>query len=673
MEKRANVKTGKSIKDQIMIQIGRLVVLVFVVVAIISIVQMWYIINAAKEKELTLESQSTAFELADFFDGFEKMTSQMAVNPEIKVLLKNTRSGDNIKLTTGFNGVFNNLYNIAGTDSENILATWIGDVDASVLTQSDGFTSADGWDITARPWFVCTELGKTVLTEPYIDASTGQLILSAASPIYDTDGSALGVAGIDLSLNQVTTVMQAQKIGEEGYIILISAEGLVVYHPNESNILANISEMGISESVVTAVANAEEGFMKFEESGVKKYGYLSPVGESGYMVLSSLPSSEYFSEIVSAVVMLGIVFVAGMVLIILGIRKTADKIIKPIQELNETAQQLAAGNLDVELNVTSEDEIGELGKSIGATVARLKEYIVYIDEIAAVLSEMALGKLVISLKQDYVGEFQKVKDALLNISASMTDVMTGISESAGQVSAGADELAKGSQSLAESAGTQAAAVEELLAMATSIAEQVDDNKKDAEDAAKETEKVTTMMEESQQQMALMTEAMDKIRETSQQVVGIIAAIEEIADQTNLLSLNASIEAARAGEAGKGFAVVAGEIGKLSDESAKAVNITRNLIDESMKEIAKGNSIVEGVVNSIQTSVKAIENVNDMIQKTSDNAVSQAMNMEQIKIGIEDISMGIQDSSAIAEESSATSEELAAQATTLNDMVQRFEL
>lgn len=670
---KTNRMTGKSIKDQILIQIGRLVVLVLLVVAVISISQMWYMISSAKEKELTLESQSTAYQLSDFFDGFEKMTAQMAVNPDIKALLRNTEAGKNIKYVTGFNAVFNNLYNIAGTDAENILATWIGDSDASVITQSDGYTSGEGWDITSRPWYVCTELGTTVLTEPYIDASTGQLILSVASPIYDANGATLGVAGIDLSLNQVTSVMQAQKIGEEGYIILISAEGLVVYHPKAENVLANIAEIGISENVVAAVQNAEEGFLQFSEGGVKKYGYLVPVAETGYMVLSSLPSKEYFSQVKSAVMMLLFVFVTGMILVILGMRKTADKIIKPIQELNATAQQLAEGNLEVELNVTSEDEIGELGQSIGATVTRLKEYIVYIDEIAEVLTKMANGKLAITLKQDYVGEFQKVKEALLNISTSMTDVMTGINESAAQVSAGADELANGSQSLAESAGTQAAAVEELLATVTSIAAQVESNKKDAEDAAKETEKVTAMMEGSQEQMKLMTEAMETIRKTSEQVVGIIAAIEEIADQTNLLSLNASIEAARAGEAGKGFAVVAGEIGKLSDESAKAVNITRSLINESMNEIAKGNSIVEGVVGSIQTSVEAIESVNEMIQNTSDNAVSQAMNMEQIRMGIEEVSMGIQDSSAIAEESSATSEELAAQATTLNEMVQKFEV
>lgn len=181
------------------------------------------------------------------------------------------------------------------------------------------------------------------------------------------------------------------------------------------------------------------------------------------------------------------------------------------------------------------------------------------------------------------------------------------------------------------------------------------------------------MEQSQEKMNLMMQAVQKIKETSEQVVGIIQTIEEIADQTNLLSLNASIEAARAGEAGKGFAVVADEIGKLALESSKAANMTRNLIGISMEEIGKGNAVANDVMNSLIEAVTAVDNVNVMIQKTAENATVQAQNMEQIRIGIEEISQGVQDNSAIAEESSATSEELASQATLLNEMVQRFEL
>ena len=156
---------------------------------------------------------------------------------------------------------------------------------------------------------------------------------------------------------------------------------------------------------------------------------------------------------------------------------------------------------------------------------------------------------------------------------------------------------------------------------------------DAECSADETEKVTGLMEQSQEKMNLMMQAVQKIKETSEQVVGIIQTIEEIADQTNLLSLNASIEAARAGEAGKGFAVVADEIGKLALESSKAANMTRNLIGISMEEIGKGNAVANDVMNSLIEAVTAVDNVNVMIQKTAENATVQAQNMEQIRIGI----------------------------------------
>lgn len=173
-------------------------------------------------------------------------------------------------------------------------------------------------------------------------------------------------------------------------------------------------------------------------------------------------------------------------------------------------------------------------------------------------------------------------------------------------------------------------------------------------------------------MKKMMEAMEEIRTTSHQVVGIIQTIEEIAEQTNLLSLNASIEAARAGELGKGFAVVADEIGKLALESSKAASMTRELIGVSMEEINKGNEIAGGVMASLEESVSAVGNVNEMIKKTTQNAVLQAENIEQIRIGIDSIAQGVNDNSAVSEETYATSEQLATQTVTLNEMVQKFE-
>ncbi len=367
------------------------------------------------------------------------------------------------------------------------------------------------------------------------------------------------------------------------------------------------------------------------------------------------------------------IFAIGIILIAYRIKKSAINLTKPILELNHTAQQLAAGNLDVNINITSKNEIGELGDSFQKMVDRLKKYITYIDETSEVLSQIADGKLSIHLKNDYVGEFQKIKTALLNISDSMNQVMIEINKSSDQVSIGAAELATASQVLAEGAEEQAASIEQLSATTNNLADQVENSRKEAEISAQATAQTTTMIEQNQEKMKLMMDAMNKIHQTSQQVVGIIQTIEDISSQTNLLSLNASIEAARAGEAGKGFAVVADEIGKLALESSRAANTTKELIELSIKEIDKGNTIAASAMNSLKESVSAVDHVNEMIQKTAENAAIQAENMKQLRVGIEEITHSIQDNSAASQETSATSEELASQAEILNKMVQKFEI
>ena len=165
----------------------------------------------------------------------------------------------------------------------------------------------------------------------------------------------------------------------------------------------------------------------------------------------------------------------------------------PILRLNDTAEQLAKGELDVEIVIETEDEIGRLGQSLGKTVDRLKEYIVYIEEISYALGEMANGNLNIELKQEYVGEFAILKEGINNISDSMTNVLRSIMEGANQVSAGADDLANASQGLAESSTTQAAAVEELTATSETVVEQVQANKEGAEKSAKGTAYVNSLM------------------------------------------------------------------------------------------------------------------------------------------------------------------------------------
>ena len=664
----------KGISGQIQGRIGKSVIVVLLVIATIATIMVNNIVQDANDTELKLESQVASHQLAEFLAPYETMTEQLAVNPELQLLLKTLSMAKNLAKHSGYPDALVTIQQIQSLDIENINSVWFADVDASVIATSSGYISDETWDVYNRPWSHSIERGETVYTNPFFEDTTGKNVITIATPMHDTmSNKVIGVSGMDIAIDVIIDTLSSFKIGKNGYVMMIGEDGTFVYHPDENIIGTNINDMNISKKLTEAVANKTEGLMKYRAEGQTKYGYLAKVGNTEFMVLSCITGWEYNSSVITLIIMFLIVFAIGLLVIILSMRKAAAKIVKPLGELNEAAMKLAEGDLDVKLNVVSEDEVGELGRSIEKTVARLKEYINYIDEISEVLAQMANGKLAIELKYAYVGEFQKVKEALIHISESINEVMYNIKETSEQVSIGSDDLARAAQGLAEGAEAQAAAIEELVATAVTVAEQVEENKNDAEQSAIQTNEVTGMMEESQKQMNRMREAMNKIQEASNKVVGVIKTIEDIAEQTNLLSLNASIEAARAGEAGRGFAVVASEIGKLANESAHAVNTTRDLIGVSLNEIENGNSLVDDVVASLNQAVEKIDDVNAMIQKTAENAVTQMQSMHQIRAGVEEMSQGIQDNSAMAEETSATSEELAAQAVTLNELVQMFEL
>ena len=234
-------------------------------------------------------------------------------------------------------------------------------------------------------------------------------------------------------------------------------------------------------------------------------------------------------------------------------------------------------------------------------------------------------------------------------------------------------MAESAQALAEGATDQAASVEELTATIQNITENVVDTSAKADKSYHGAEEFREQAEMSNEDIRQLKQAMERINETSTEIANIIGEIEDIASQTNLLSLNASIEAARAGEAGRGFAVVADQIGKLAADSAVSAVNTKQLIENCMKEIEFGNTITLKATSAIESVITGIKMLASSTKEISELSDSQADAMKQLELGVEQIADVIQNNSASAQETSATSEELSAQATNLEELVGQFKL
>lgn len=357
----------------------------------------------------------------------------------------------------------------------------------------------------------------------------------------------------------------------------------------------------------------------------------------------------------------------------LGISKGLVKMFsQPVEEIEKAAREMAQGSLNVKLEYESEDEFGSLANSMRTLCEHVNAIIA---DIGMILEELSMGNFRVAsgCLERYAGDYEPILISMRALRDRLNETLEHINESAGMVAGGSEQLADGARVLAEGAMEQAGAVEELTATVEDVNTMAEKNAESAEAAYQKVAAAEKEADQSQKNLYELTDAMKVINETSLKIQDIITAIEDIASQTNLLSLNASIEAARAGEAGRGFAVVADQIGTLAADSARSAVDTKKLIGESMQQIQNGNEITAKTVEGIKTVLESIKMFEEVSKNASDTSRHQADMLNQVQMGIEQISSTVQTNSSAAEETSATSRELSMQADYLKKEVNKFKL
>ncbi len=408
--------------------------------------------------------------------------------------------------------------------------------------------------------------------------------------------------------------------------------------------------------------------------------YVPTTGEDGKingLIFAGISTADAKQEMI---IVIGLAALVSLVTILICIWFLSvylkREVSVPLSKITAAAQQLEKGDLglarggDVRVDVHSQDEIGTLGRLFEDTIRRLQSYI---GEITTILSAIAGNDLTAAPAQDYLGDFQSIQQSFTQILKALNHTMSQITESANQVASGADDVSGSAQSMAQGATEQASSVEEISATLSDISESARNTSAAADEAGEFVNQAGAQLNASIEHVKELNVAMEHISDSSNEISTIIATIENIAFQINILSLNASVEAARAGAAGKGFAVVADEVRNLAAKSDQAAKATKELIDHSIAAITEGAQAVERVTESLALTGEAAGHVTSKMSVVVESVAKQTAAISQVAEGVDQISSVVQTNSATSEQCAAASEELSSQAGLLKDLIGSFRL
>jgi methyl-accepting chemotaxis protein len=540
----------------------------------------------------------------------------------------------------------------------------------TLTSKRDGviFASSDngkykGLDLSTRDYLKRAFKGEPNIGSVVHSKATGKLICTAACPVYSADGKEItGAAVMALWLKYFTDIIDAVKVGETGYAYLVNEDGYYITHPDEKKILTDtIFQIKGREALAEKIGKGDSGFIGYTAEGVGKIAAYATVPLTKWSVVTTIPKSEIFAH---SIFVRNLIIGVGAIAFILAFvffSFFSKGITRPLGNLINAVDRLGMGDTTVDIEVTSNDEVGQAMRSVQATINTMRE----IENKVAKVAEGDLTVTVIprsdkdtTLKalaamiennrkqiQEIMGIVNTLASAASQIMATMAQVASGAAESATAVSETTTTVEEVKQT-AEVSNQKAQHVSTTGRRAVEISR---DGSQSVEDAIKGMNRV-------QEQMGSIADTVVSLSEQSQAIGEIIATVNDLTEQSNLLAVNASIEAAKAGEQGKGFSVVSQEMKNLAEQSKQATAQIRTILNDIQKGISSAVMATEQGAKSVDEGVKlaaaageSIQNLSDSINEAAEAAVQIAASSQQQLVGMSQVGSAMENVKTASEQ------------------------